>query len=349
MKIFLLLSCLYTAFYTYHQNPQAVVEKLGSDFPENTQLSIALLEGETVQYYGFHKKEGRYVPVSNQQAVFEIGSLTKLFTSTLLAQAIIDKKVKPQQRLRSLLPFALKGRPKITLEQLANHSSGLPRLPENIFPLLLTNATNPYKEYDEALLEAYATKELRLATAPGEQFAYSNLGAGFLGYALTRAYKTPYQTLLQEFIFDPLDMPHTYAHAAQVPAEQLVLGQDPTGSITPNWDWQVLASAGSILSCTEDLSRYARAQLTAESAVFERQQRLTFEHNKDLHLALGWLILTKKGREYYFHNGATGGYTSSMVLDKAQQKAVVILSNLSGMHAKREQIDAIAFQLLQEK
>ncbi|MGH1339467.1 MAG: serine hydrolase domain-containing protein [Aureispira sp.] len=328
-------------------SPSDIVQELGAKLKENSQLAIAIIQGEDIQYHGFILQEKGYKKIENKNRIFEIGSITKIFTSMLFAQAIVDQKVKAQHCLQKFVPFKLKGRPKITLEQLSNHTSGLPRLPENMFLLLSEHLNNPYKFYEEQLLEQYMTKELALEHPPAQQFAYSNLGAGLLGYALGRVYKTPYEQLLEELIFKPLQLKDTYTRASQVQKERLVKGLGVDGKPVPNWDWDVLAPAGCILSSVEDLSLFAQAHLKANSPTIQRQQQISFKHNEEISLALGWLILKKEGQEYYFHNGATGGYTSSMFLDKNKQQAVVTLSNVSGLSLQGAVIDKIALSILQ--
>lgn len=350
MKYLFLITCFLSYSVAQSQSsttPLEIVEELGADFAEGSQFSIAVIEGTSIQYYGYVLQENKYISVDNHNSIFEIGSITKVFTSTLLAQAIVDKKVKAQQLLKTLVPFKLKGKPKITLEQLSNHTSGLPRLPENIFLLLTEDINNPYKLYNKKLLEKYASKELRLNHKPGEQFAYSNLGAGILGYALGNAYKKPYEQLLEELVFEPFKLTNTYTRANQVPKGQLIEGLGVDGKPVPNWDWDVLAPAGCILSSVEDLSLFAKINLDAKHPALKRQQQVSFKQDEKLSLALGWLLLNKDGQEYYFHNGATGGYTASILLDKENNKGVVILSNISGMHPNVANVDQMALKLLQ--
>jgi CubicO group peptidase (beta-lactamase class C family) len=346
---FLFFSLFSAALLQAQTNPSTLLQQLGADFPDNTQFSIALVEDGTATYYGYHKKDGEYLPLENQTALFEIGSLTKVFTSTLLAQAVMDKRVKLTQPIKKHLPFALRDRSKITFQQLANHSSGLPRLPDNIYPLLVEHPHNPYKHYDETLLQTYLTKELKAYTPIGEQFAYSNLGAGILGYTLGKVYRQPYQKLLEALVLHPLELKQTYTRVEQAPKERLVQGLDAAGNPTANWDWQVLAPAGCLLSCAEDMSRFAQLQLQADWPAVQLQQQITFKSDDNMSVALGWLVLSKEEGTYYFHNGATGGYTAALLLDQAQQKAVLILSNVSGLHPKRNLVDRLAFELMTQE
>lgn len=328
------------------QTPNDLVQKFGKKFPEFTELSIAIIKGKEVEYLGFIKKDTVFQAKENHQSVFEIGSLSKVFTSTLLAHQVQEGKLKLDQSAKSLLPFALKGNPKITLQHLANHTSGLPRLPENIMPLLSQNPDNPYKNYNEEKLKEYCTKELKLQSVVGEKYEYSNLGAGLLGYALAKDSKKSYEELLQEIIFKPLQMQASTTKRDLI-KDKLVAGLNPSGKPTSNWDLEVLAPAGAILSSVEDLSKYAMANLDTTNQVFNLQRTKTFQINKSMGVALGWHIITEEnGGQFYWHNGGTGGYTSFLAIDTQKQIAIVILSNVSAFHPKMGNIDALGVELL---
>lgn len=331
------------------QTPNELVQKYGKKFPEFTELSIAIIKGkDNIEYQGFIKKDTLFEPKENHQSVFEIGSVSKVFTSTLLAYKVQEGKLDLDQPAKSLLPFSLKGNPKITLQHLANHTSGLPRLPENIMPLLSQNPDNPYKNYDEEKLKEYCSKELKLQSKVGEKYDYSNLGAGLLGYALTQHSKKSYEALLQEKIFQPLQMQHSTTNRDLV-KDKLVLGLNASGKPTSNWDMAVLAPAGGILSTVEDLSKFAIANLDSTNQALNLQRLSTFTINKSMSIALGWhLINSKKGNQFYWHNGGTGGYTSFLAIDTQRGCAVIILTNLSAFHPSMSNIDALGVELLEK-
>lgn len=328
------------------QTPSELVKKYGKDFPKYTELAIAVVEGQHVSYYGFIKKDSTFEVKKNATAIFEIGSITKVFTSTLLAHQVVNKKMKLDQPVKKFLPFKLKGNPKITLESLSNHTSGLPRLPDNLFPMMVNNPDNPYKGYNEEKLKEYCTKQLSLTNKIGEQSNYSNLGAALLGYAICQKTKKSYENLLQEFIFEPLKMNQSTTNQSLV-EKQLVRGLDPDGKVTSNWDLEILAPAGNVLSSVQDLSKFISANLDLKNTVFKLQRTKTKIINNNMAIALGWhIIQSKTGKKVHWHNGGTGGYTSSMAIDINNKNGVVLLSNLSAFHPKMGNIDALVFELI---
>lgn len=312
------------------------------NFPNNTELSIGIVDGDQVTYYGIKRIEDNLQTIDAKEHVFEIGSISKVFTSTLLAQAVVNGKVALDDTI--LLPT--KEGVSITYKQLANHTSGLPRLPANLFKMPAFKTDNPYKEYTASVLETYMKEQVVLSQDPEKTYTYSNLGAGLLGHILGSRGEGTYETLLQEHIFSKYGMSHTTTQREAV-KQDLVLGRDKKGEITSNWDMASLKGAGGIVSSVPDLVAFAQAQFKATDMVLSLSRKRTHTIQKNMDIALGWhIIKTKSGDTWHWHNGGTGGYTSSMTVDVQSQKAIIILSNLSAFHSLNKNIDPLGYGLM---
>ncbi|MEM9921208.1 MAG: serine hydrolase [Bacteroidota bacterium] len=328
--------------------PSDIAETIHSnvkDFPANTQLSIAIMKDGKTNYYGVVNDGGTLKAMKNQDKVFEVGSITKVFTSTVLASLVADEKVKLDDNVNTFFPFPFKGDVKITLKDLANHTSGLPRLPEN---LDLSNMANPYKSYDKELLEEYLKDILKLSSSPAETYAYSNLGAGLLGYTLGLSQKVSFQTLLQKRVFDKYNLSNSYMNSQNLDTK-LIKGLNADGEIVPNWDFDALFSAGGILSTTEDLAKFAAAHFQMENKELMLTCQQSFDVNENMKIGLGWhLLKTQSGQDLVWHNGGTGGYSSSFAINKDHQTAVIILSNVSAFNPRMGNIDKLCFELMEQ-
>ena len=176
--------------------------------------------------------------------------------------------------------------------------------------------------------------------------SYSNLGSGLLGYTLGLSQKTDFQKLLQKRVFDKYKMNNSFVTAQNL-EYRLIKGQDPEGQITSNWEFDVLFGAGGILSTTEDLIKFVQAHFNPKNKELELTRKPTFEIDESTKIGLGWYILKlSDDKEVIWHNGGTGGYSSSMIIDIDKKKAVVVLSNVSTFHPKNGNIDKISFQLI---
>lgn len=315
------------------------------EFPIKTQISFGFIENGSVKFLGVKINHDSIIFTENYQSVFEIGSITKVFTSTLLAQYIVDGKVNLEDDITEHLHFDIKGKPEISFKQLANHTSGLPRQPSNIETESF-DPNNPYQAYGESQLIQYLSEEMKLEQTPGDRFSYSNLGVGLLGFVLEQLESKSYEQLIQENIFSKYNMSHSTTIRKSV-EQFLIRGLDENGNETQNWDLSVLVGAGGALSSTEDLSKFVLAQFDTTNQVLNLTRKNTFTIDQISDRGLGWEIIKRRsGDIWYKHNGGTGGYTSSIIMDVNNKNGIVILSNVSAYNSKRSIIEDWSYDLM---
>ena len=168
--------------------------------------------------------------------------MTKVFTSYLLSTAVQDKKIDLDDNIYDLLESEEKNQPKITYEQLSNHTAGLYPLPSNYLKYI-KDRDNPYESYGEEQLVEYLNEKVALMNTPNKAYNYSNIGVGILGYSVSRLYDGDYRSVLQRKILNPLGMQSTYMSPMDV-KENLVGGLDADGEPTVNWNLGALGGAG---------------------------------------------------------------------------------------------------------
>lgn len=312
-------------------------------FPNNTQVSIAIIKDGKVNYFGIKKERDTISTSKNKKSVFEIGSISKVFTSTLLANFVIEGKIKSNENINDYLETPLNNNTEISFVDLSNHTSGLPPLPTNL-DFTKVNPENPYKEYREKELKEYLTKHLELSNKGVNQ--YSNLGAGLLGYTLSKIENDSYESLLQNKIFSKYDMQNSTADIKKIKGG-LIRGLNSEGKEVPNWELSVLAGAGGIFSTVVDLSYFAISQFDDSNKELKLTREKTFEINDNMDIGLGWVILKSQSDNlWYWHNGGTGGYSSSMVIDDKSKNGIIILSNVSTFNPNKGNIDKLCFELM---
>ncbi len=321
-----------------------LIFKYSKAFPNRTQIAIAVINNGSVGYYGIKKSKDTISYFDNHRSVFEIGSISKIFTATLLANFVIESKVQLNDYVNDYLNIPFNHDKKISFISLANHTSGLPRLPSNL-DLLTADPKNPYKGYNETELEEYLTKYLELS-AQGA-YRYSNLGAGLIAYTLCKTEGQSYDRLLYTKIFSKYDMLSSTTKPEKF-SDKLVKGLDASGKEVPNWEFSVLAGAGGILSTVEDLSKFVLAQFDSSNRELALTRQKTFELNNNMSIGLAWHIVeSKSGSKLFWHNGGTGGYSSSMAIDTKRKNGIIILSNVSAFNPDMGNIDKLCFSLIE--
>lgn len=266
--------------------------------------------------------------------VFEIGSITKVFTGALLAEMVARGEVGLDDPVRSLLPatvtFPVHGGREIALIDLATHRSGLPRMPSNFAP---RNANNPYADYSVDQLYTFLSQHV-LTRGVGEGYEYSNLAVGLLGHVLALKGNSSYEALLTERILAPLGMSDTRITLTPSMRDRLARGHYVTGYPAENWDIPTLAGAGALRSTVNDMLTFAAANLDPTGAGIRAALRQAHTVQREgpgnaPPVGLNWHINRRRGREFLWHNGQTGGYHSYLALDAANRMGVVVLTNTS--------------------
>lgn len=269
----------------------------------------------------------------DRDTLFEIGSITKVFTALILADMVNKGVVALDDPAAKYLPAGHRmpernGR-QITLRDLSTHHSGLPRMADDMGPV--DSLDGPFVEYSEAKLLAFLDR-YQLTRDIGAQWEYSNLGVGLLGYLLARADHTDYETLLRKRVTGPLGMNDTLITLPPSHTAQLVAPFDAYMRPAKPWDLALFAGAGGIRSSAADMLKFAAAALDPASPMAAAMKtalsvRETGE-GPQVDQALGWEVLhPSPDREVLLHAGQTGGYRAMLALEPKQHRAVMAFAN----------------------
>ena len=292
--------------------------------PNNGQISIALIRNGKVQYFGTKRHNDSISSFENYKNLFEIGSISKVFTSNIFASYVLQKKLHIDDNINDFLDYSIKDSTIISFKSLANHTSGLPRLPNNLKASYSREKNNVYKKED---LDIYIKDSLEINSKTKGKFVYSNLAVGLMGYVLSKIENVSFDTLYDSYIFSKYNMDNTTIDFLKS-NELLVKGLSNIGNELENMYLDALAPAGSVISSAEDLAKYGLAQFDNSNNDLELIRRKTFKLNNRVSLGLGWFILKAKKNIWFNHDGNTGGYSSSMFIDVENKNGVIILTNV---------------------
>ncbi len=301
--------------------------------------SLALIDETHTEVCSFG--EARPGKPATPDTLYEIGSLTKLFTGLLLADSTLRSELQLEEPLSTFgftLPAPAEGKRAITLLDLATQRSRLPRMPNNLAP---ANAGNPYAEYDVTRLSAFLAQAT--PNPAGEQYLYSNLGAAVLGQALARRAGQPYAELVRARLLEPLGMRSTFFNVPASLDARRAQGHDGEGTPKGAWDFDAFAPAGALRSSARDMALFARAALTGarpqtvEDAPFSAAFRLAEQPRADASAGrrIGLFFQTRPDQSVW-HNDETGGFSSYFAIDPACRVGVVVL--LSSTFARSDEL-----------
>ena len=291
--------------------------------------------------YGNTTKTGGQ-PV-NQHTVYEIGSITKVFTAVTLADMAIKGEVALDDPVQRYLPDSVrvpsKDGKEITLRLLSGQRSGLPRMPNNFAP---ANPNDPYADYGTARLYAFLNG-YALTRDPGASYEYSNLGVGLLGVALARRNGTSYENMILARVIRPLGMTDTRITLTPDMSARLAHGYAGDQEVS-NWGFDALAGAGAVRSDAVDLTRLLAAATglvhTPLDSAFRLTEAIEFDAGPGMRIGLGWHVVGPDSAAVIWHNGGTGGYHTFIGFDPRRKIGVVVLSNST------LSIDDIGFHVL---
>ena len=270
----------------------------------------------------------------DEKTLYEIGSISKVFTGILLADTVLQGKAKLEDSIGEYLPEGVLEDDSplyaVTLLQLTTHTSGLPRLPADLDEGAWPN--EPYAHYSRERMMKY----LHQFTAedfdqPGT-YAYSNLGVGLLGEILAMIHDTDYATLLQQRILTPLKMDSTWVQVSKNSVPEALKARFATGhkqgEPTHHWALNAFSGAGAIVSSAEDMLTFAEAHWSEDTPEYLKKAFELAMQSHSEKMGLGWMLM-ENGVQ---HGGATGGFRAQLKLQPDEQYAIVSLKN-SGAEA----------------
>ena len=310
-------------------------------------VAIGLVSPKGVSYYNFGTLERDGEKQVSESTLFEIGSITKAFTCTLLMEMVQRGEVGLDDPIQKYLPkkitAPIRNGKSITLRDLATHHSGLPRLPTGFAP---KDPTDPYADISaERLFESLA--KTTLARNIGEKYEYSNFGVGLLGELLARAAGQPYEKLIVERVCKPLEMNRTSIKLTDKQQRRMATGYQGQKPAKP-WNLNAVAGAGGLKSSTHDMLRFVAAAMGQLETPLADALRAAWRERRPtgadaMQIAFGWHVLSRHNAEIVWHNGGTGGFRSFCGFLPESKLGVVVLTNST------QSIDELGLHLLESQ
>lgn len=323
-------------------------------YPQNTGVVIGILQDGGKSVYSYGRKSERDEESPQINTLFEIGSISKVFTTTLLSILLREGRLKLDDPVREVAPELANLPPGISLMQLATHTSGLPKMPSNIYRFMLRDRRNPYAAYSTSDLINHLSKS-QSKLRSGEQIHYSNLGMGLLGYVLARISGMPYEEVLIDRICEPLNLADTRITLSESQQSRLAPPHTSSGKSAHNWEMPAFVGAGGLRGTLQDLLNFLGANMMDDTSSLSEAMKICHDVRtrafpqqgafKSLSarilnvsplsdsyrqgMALGWYVGQLQIGDHYvnWHHGATGGYRSFLGFVKDTNTGLAVLAN----------------------
>jgi len=303
---------------------------------------IGIIDKNGTHYYSFGQMSIDNKAKPDENSIFEIGSITKTFTATLLADLDLKGEISIQKPINNYLPvfdriLSRKNR-EITLESLSTHTSGLPREPTNMNP----NDDHRYRNYSSNDLDAFlASYKLKSSS---KKHRYSNLAVLIIEHTIETTLKTTYEALMMKRVIQALGLESSYFVVPNHKQKQVVKGYRNHQETAP-LDVGQFNAMGGLRSTAKDLLKYLEAQIKPQTSAISKAIKATHQirfSSKKRTMGLGWEVLKRKksNKTIYYHKGGTNGFVSFAGFDLEAQKGVVVLVN------GRQHFSDLGFRLL---
>lgn len=302
------------------------------DFGFSKSIVVGYVENNESTFFAYGSDGLSEHKIPTKHTLFEIGSITKVFTTLLLSDSAVKKQLKLDSPVTSFFSISEVSPElsKITLTMLASHYSGLARMPANFEPQYYQLAP---MGYTKAAFYQYL-KAPTFFSQTAAQYHYSNFGFGLLGHIMERRLDKPFAVLLDEKIAKPLGMNKTTAVIENI--DDSLMAQGHHGNIkTPLSPNGMLDAAGGIVSNANDLVIFLQAYLLPKKTQLNQAMKSALVVQgkawEGTDIALGWHVNSlTNGQVLHWHNGSTGGFHGFVGMDINAGKAVVVLANSAG-------------------
>jgi CubicO group peptidase (beta-lactamase class C family) len=257
----------------------------------------------------------------------EVGSMTKALTGLVMADAVRRGEIRMAAPVATYLP-ELKGSPAgtVTMQELVSHTSGYAEFGGSILRGAAWKAPlgmNFFTDTDTQMTEDARAQQL---SSRGE-YAYSTLGSAVAGQAVAAAANMTYPDLMRTRLFEPLEMRHT---AIEVDDALVEGGRSATGLPVQPWVMDAYAPGAAAVSTAGDLAKLATAILEGTAPGMSALEPTSATDQSNTRIGAFWEVSTwQTGQTITSHAGQTGGYASYLGLDRARNKAVIVLSDVA--------------------
>ncbi|MBB5646074.1 serine hydrolase domain-containing protein [Pedobacter cryoconitis] len=323
--------------------PQRIDSLIKDNYKKNPNvgISVGFIKSNEEYYTSYGNLNAESQTKIDKNSLFEIASITKILTSNLIAQAVVEHKIKTNDYIDRFLPKAfvlhenLKN--KIKISDLASHQSGLPDID---FAKLIE--LNPQQPVNNVTIETLTTiinncTELK----DYGKYRYSTIGYTLLGQILEKVYGKSYDEIIREKMIKPLKMSNTFTKDFNV--KNKTTAHNPEGGIQEFFKWNITAPAGLIKSNASDMVKYLKAVLNEKTSIGEAAiiSEKMYYKDKNREMGLGLNIGTDDKNTIYLKSGDSMGQSSIICYNRIKNWGIIILLDQRNSKMRQDLLNGI--------
>lgn len=339
MRMLLLLFLLFPSFILQAQNGDLKVEieriilhDTDISLDETPGFIIAVVDQDSTYYVEFGSDIKGEKSTLDAEDIFEVGSISKVFTSSLISILVNEGRISYDDKINNYLPPELQN-PRmddVSILNLIQHTSGLPVRPY-FFGMKEKDPQNPYGYYDKNELLAFYAEFV-----PKEKgtFNYAHTNYGLLEIILENATQMSFDKMMDQYIFYPMEMESSFMFFKEKKKDIITPGYDRAGRETTPWTFASFGASEGVKTSTSDLVDFMKINMGlidhpyAEIFSGNHKKEVETNFNESIRTGRGWQIIDqRKGYDIITHTGKTNGHNAFMAFVKETGTGVVILSN----------------------
>ncbi len=323
-----LAALLFISHFSFGQNFSKRIDSIiKNSYQKNPNLgiSVGFIKDNETYFTAYGKLNAQSEMKIDQNSLFEIASITKILTSNLIAQAVMEHKIKLDDYIDGFLPkgYVLHQnlKHKIKISDLASHQSGLPDI--DFGKLIELNPQQPVSSVTEETLTTIINNCTELIDYG--KYRYSTIGYTLLGQILEKVYGKSYDEIIRAKMIVPLGMKHTLTKDFDV--KNRTVAHNPEGGIQEFFKWNITASAGLVKSTTADMVKFLKAVLNKETVVGKAAiiTEKVFYKDAKREMGLGTNIVKDDQNTLYLKTGDSMGQSSIICYNRAKNWGIIIL------------------------
>ncbi|MBV8328330.1 serine hydrolase domain-containing protein [Chryseobacterium sp.] len=340
---FLAIALLVSSF-SFGQNVSQKIDSIISDnYKKNPEIgiSVGFVNNNEEYYTAYGNLNAESQTKIDENSVFEIASITKILTSNLIAQAVLDHKLKLDDYIDGFLPkeYVLQQnlRNKIKISDLASHQSGLPDI--DFAQLIEMNPQQPVSNVTQSTLTSLVNTCTELKDYG--KYRYSTIGYTLLGQILEKVYDKSYDEIIRAKMIRPLHMKGTLTKDFNV--KNITTGHNPNGGIQEFFKWNITAPAGLVKSNTSDMVTFLKAVLNKETTVGKASiiaERIVYKDEKR-EMGLGLNVVTDDKNTIYVKSGDSMGQSSIIGYNRNKKWGIIILLDQRNSKIRQDLLNKI--------